>query len=154
MELQKIAYCVPEVLYVGHKLTQQGIKPEQSKVSAITSLKPPANVKEVQRFLGMANYMGKFLPRLAEVAAPLRRLTAKDAVWTWQSQQHEAFDQIKKLISGSTTLRFYDMSTPVVIQCDASEYRLGATLLQEGQPVAFASRTLSETERRYAQIEK
>ena len=93
-------------------------------------------------------------PRLAEVAQPLRDLTAKNAKFTWAKQHDTAFQEIKKLVVNHPVLKYYDCNSEVTLQCDASEKGLGAVLLQNGQPVAFASKTLSPTERRYAQIEK
>ena len=89
-----------------------------------------------------------------EVSEPLRKLTEKNALFVWESQQEEAFQTIKNMISSTPVLKYYDVANETTIQCDASESGLGATLLQNGQPVAFASRSLSAVERRYAQIEK
>ena len=86
------------------------------------------------------------------MSEPLRKLTEKDAVFVWESQQQEAFEAI--MISSAPVLKYYDVASETTIQCDASESGLGATLLQDGQPIAFASRSLSAVERQYAQIEK
>ena len=112
------------------------------------------NVKALQRFLGFVNYLAKFVPHLSDECEPLRRLTDKDAAWVWEMHHQQAFDRIKKLVAAHPVLRYYDVKQPVTIQCDSSETGLGAALLQGGQPVAYASRTLTMTERRYAQIEK
>ena len=92
--------------------------------------------------------------RLSEVAQPLRNLTLTNAQFMWSEQHDKAFDEVKKLVANHPVLKYYDINDEVTIQCDASERGLGATLLQNGQPVAFASRTLSAVEQRYAQIEK
>ena len=102
-------------------------------------------VKAAQRFLGFVNYLAKFSPHLADECAPLRRLTDKDADWVWEKHHQDAFDRV---------LRYYDVNLPVTIQCNSSETGLGASLLQDGQSMAFALRTLTPTERGYAQIEK
>lgn len=72
----------------------------------------------------------------------------------WEKHHQDAFNRVKQLVADYPVLRYYDMNLPVTIQCDSSETGLGAALLQDGQPVAFASRTLTSTERDYAQIEK
>lgn len=72
----------------------------------------------------------------------------------WSNQHDEAFEEIKTLVTRHPVLKYYDKTAEVTIQSDASEKGLGATLLQHGQPVAFAPRTLSQVEQRYAQIEK
>ena len=95
------------------------------------------------------------MPQLSKVSEPLRKLTEKNVVFTWDSSQVEAFQAIKSMmISSAPLLKYYDVASETTIQCDASESGLGATLLQEGQPVAFVSRSLSTVERQYAQIEK
>ena len=100
------------------------------------------------------NYLAKFLPRLSEVAQPLRELTTKNARFVWSSQHYKSFTEVKKLVSAHPVLKYYNMDAEVMIQCDASKKGLGATLLQNGEPVAFVSRTLTPVEQRYAQIEK
>ena len=102
----------------------------------------------------MATYLSKYLPHLSETCEPLRRLTDKDAVWSWQSQQEDAFQNVKLLVSTQPLLKYYDLNEEVTIQCDASEVGLGATLMQNGLQIAYASRALSQCEQRYAQIEK
>lgn len=81
-------------------------------------------------------------------------MTNKDAESIWSKQHDESFAQIRKLVTRHPVLKYYDLHAEVTTQCDASEKGLGATLLQNGQPVAFASRTLSQVEQLYTQIEK
>ena len=150
----KIRLKLPEVRYCGHIFSAQGIRADPEKVKAITNLSEPKDMKALQRFLGTVNYLARFLPRLSQVCEPLRRLLAKDVEWSWQTQQQAAFDQIKQLVAKHPVLSYYDVSKPVTVQCDASDVGLGAVLLQENIPVAYASRALSSAERRYAQIEK
>ena len=82
----------------------------------------------------------------------LRRLTDKEPHWEGLENHEEALTEIKQMLSQAAVLRYYDVNTEVTIQCDASEKGLGATLLQEGQPVTFASKALTKTEQNYAQI--
>ena len=97
----------------------------------------------------------KFLPCLSEIAQQIRQLTNKDAKFIWLKQHNESFEQIRKLVTRHPMLKYYNILHPeVTIQCDASEKGLGATLLQNSQPVAFTSRTLSHVEQWYAQKEK
>ena len=99
------------------------------------------------------NYLSRFMPQLSKVSEPLRKLTEKDVMFTWDSSQEEAFQAIKSMISSAFLLKYYDVASETAIQYDTSESGLGATLLQDGQPVTFASRSLSSVERQYAQIE-
>ena len=114
----------------------------------------PTTIQELMSLLGFINYLAKFLPQLAQVSQPLRDLTTKSAQFVWSSLHDRAFTEVKRLVSTHPVLKYYDTNKEVTLQCNASEKGLGATLLQSGQSVAFASRTLSMTERRYAQIEK
>ena len=106
------------------------------------------------RFLGMVNYLAKFLPRLSEETGVLRKLTEKDAQWYWFPTHAQAMARVKEMIISAPVLAYYDVTKPVVIQCDASKSGLGAALPQKGRPVAFSSRVMSQTEQNYAQIEK
>ena len=143
-----------EVKFMGHVVTSDGLKPDAHKVKAVAQMPRPTTKQETLSLLGFVNYLAKFLPRLSEVAQPLRELTTKNARFVWSSQRDKSFTEVKKLVSAHPVLKYYDMDAEVTIQCDASEKGQGATLLQNGQPVAFASRTLTPVEQRYAQIEK
>ena len=140
--------------FQGHVITANGLKADPNKVKAILEMKAPRNVAEVRILRGTINYMARFLPDLSSVIEPISRLVKEDVPWHWETEQAEAFERIKLLISGSPVLTYYDAKKELVLQCDASEKALGATLLQDAKPVAYASRALTEIETRYAQIEK
>ena len=106
------------------------------------------------RDLGLAQYLAKFMPHLSDITKPLRDLTRQDCEWMWHTTQQAAVDELKKAVTSAPVLRYYDLKEEVTIQCDASQSGLGAALLQNGQPVAYASRALTSAETRYAQIEK
>lgn len=114
----------------------------------------PRSKQELMSLLGFIHYLAKFLPHLAQVSQPLRDLTTQNVQFVWSPTHNRAFTKVKHLVSNHLVLKYYDINEEVTLQCDASEKGLGATLLQSGQSVAFASQTLSTTERRYAQIEK
>ena len=143
--------CVP---FMGHLLTSKGLKPDPSKVSAILDMPRPTDVAAVRRFNGTVTYLAKFLPRLSEVIKPLTALTCNNTPWTWGPEQENAFTKVKYLISNAPILRHYDPDEDLIVQCDASQDGLGACLMQCGQPLMYASRTMTSTEQAYAQIEK
>ena len=151
---KKLRLRLDRVTYMGHSFTSEGLRPDPMKVEAIVNMPRPDDKRAVQRLLGCVNYLSRFMPTISEVSEPLRKLTEKNALFVWESQQEEAFQTIKNMISSTPVLKYYDVANETTIQCDASESGLGATLLQNGQPVAFASRSLSVVECRYAQIEK
>ena len=139
---------------MGHIITKDGLQSDPEKMRSISEFPAPQNVDELRRFLGMVNYMSKFLPHATDVIHPLHNLLKKDVPWNWSSSQAEAFQQVKSLIVDSPTLSFHDPDKELTLENDASEYGLGSTLMQEGKPIAFASRALSSSEKNYAQIEK
>ena len=143
-----------QVKFMGHMITKGGLKPDPDKVKAVKNMPKPTCEQEALSLLGFINYLAKFLPKLSEVAQPLRDLTRANAQFIWSRQHNKAFEDMKKLVVQHPVLKYYDVSEEVTLQREASERGLGATLMQNGQPVAFASRTLSTTEQRYAQIEK
>lgn len=142
-----------EVRFFGHVLSKEGLKPDPQKAVAISSMEAPKDAAALQRFLGLVNYMAKFIPKLSETSVPLREALASGK-WIWGKQQADAFNALKKKITKMTTLKFFDPKVEITIQCDASSYALGSVLMQEGRPIMFASRMLTTTEQKYAQIEK
>ena len=136
---------------MGHLLTLDGLKANPAKVEAILDIPPPTDVKGLKRFLGMVNYLARFLPLLSDMTEPLRRLEDKAVVdWCWLAQYQKAFITVKEYLANAPVLKYFDVNEEVTIQCDASETGLGAVLMQKGQPIAFASRALTDTETRYA----
>lgn len=151
---KKVQYKVKEVKYLGHKYTGDGIEIDEGRVAAISDLKDPKNKKELQSILGMINFIREYIPQISEITAPLRDLIKKNVVFKWLPSHSKILFEIKKLISSAPTLGIFDEQKEITIQCDASKNGLGACLMQEGRPIAYASRSLTETEKRYAQIEK
>ena len=102
----------------------------------------------------MVQYLEKFCKHLSTASQPLRQLEKKVVEWHWQRPQSKAFNEIKDLVTKAPVLRYFDVSKNITIQCDASQYGIGVTLLQEGQPVHYPNRALTTTEQNYTQIEK
>ena len=150
----KLQFRLTEVPYMGHLLTDQGVKPDPLKVEAITNMPRPNDAKGVLRLLGSVNYLSKFLPNLSAVVAPIRKLTYKDVPFHWESQQEEAFKTVLNLISDTPVLRYYNTDDEITIENDCSSTGIGCCLKQNGQPISFASKSLTPTEQNYAQIEK
>ena len=143
-----------EVRFVGHLLTPEGLKPDPREVEAIIKMPEPTDASSLRRYLGMVNYLAKFLPRLTDETEVLRRLLDKDAEWCWLPAHAKAVSRIKAMMITAPVLAYYNVKKPVTIQCDASQSGLGAALLQDGCPVAYCSRAMTQTEQNYAQIEK
>lgn len=154
LSLKKLQFRVREVKFHGHILSAEGLRADPEKIRAVRDMPHPEDAKAVQRFIGFVTYLARFMPRLSEVCEPLRRLLDKDVPWHWLPKHDAAVEEIKRLVTSAPTLRYYDVTKPVTIQSDASQKGLGCCLMQENQPVSFASRALTQTEQNYAQIEK
>ena len=148
----------------------RGVQPDPQKIKALTDMMVPNNKKELQAFLGIINYLGKFSPSTADVCDPLHKLTSCKVVWTWNASYQALFNKAKLLINSDMCMKFYDDTKPLYLETDASDVGLGAALLQmcEGttcqkdtlpdntilQPIAFASKSLTGAEHRYSNIER
>ncbi|XP_042147960.1 uncharacterized protein K02A2.6-like [Ixodes scapularis] len=156
---RKCEFRKTKIKFLGHVLDSNGIAADPEKTEAIRKMSPPGNTTELRSFLGMVNQLAKFLPGLAEKTKPLRELLLNETSWCWHQPQQRAFDEIKADLTTTPVLCYYNPQKPLTLSADASSYGLGAVLLQtddEGkrQPVAYASRAMSPTEQRYAQVEK
>lgn len=148
LNTEKLKLRQIQVSFIGHVATGDGLQVDPAKVKAIRDM------PGVQRLLGLAQYLSKFLPNLSDITKPLRELTQQDTEWCWDDAQNTALNQLKEAVTRTPILRYYNLSDEVTLQCDASQSGLGAAILQKGQPVAYASRALTSVETRYAQIEK
>ena len=117
------------------------------------------NLADVRRFLGMANQLGRFSPRLASLTHPLRKLLSTGSAWVWGPPQQQAFQDCKKELSSPTVLAPYNINFDTRISADASSFGLGAVIRQrqpsgDWRPIAYQSRAMTPTEERYSQIEE
>ena len=155
---EKCEFNKTQLLFLSHLINEKGIQADPEKTNAICNMSPPENVSELRRFMGMVNQLGKFTSELADLSQPLRKLLSKGATWQWDKSQEKAYAKIKEKLSEPTILTLYDPKAATKISADTSSFGLGAVLLQKDEsswkPVAYASRSLTETEKRYAQIEK
>ena len=142
-----------EVNYVGHRLTADGVRTTEERIIAITNMRDPTNHQELDIILGMVSYVSKFIPHLSSMTAPLCDLK-KDDEWHWGPAQAAALQAIQDSLTSDKVLKFFDVNRPVLISVDASTRGVGGALIQDGRVVAYASRSLTPTEARYAQIEK
>jgi transposase InsO family protein len=153
--LEKCVFCTSEVVYLGHVISQHGVKVDPSKVTAIQNMRRPYDLSEVRRFLGVLGFVRSHLGgEVAEIASPLRDLAKKGRHFEWGPEQQESFDRLKQLMSNAPTLVVFDPSAPCTIVSDASNAAIGGVLLQDQQPVAYFSRSLTDTEKNWAIIEK
>lgn len=155
----KCIYGKREVVFLGFKISVNGINITEEKLKAVKSFRPPKDVDELRSFLGLVNYVGRFIPNLAEINAPLRQMLKKTEKFEWDKTRELAFQLIKKKISQNDSLGFYNPLDRTQVMADAGPSGLGAVLIQfnkQGVPriISYGSKSLSEVERRYAQTEK
>lgn len=154
----KCIYGVPELDFLGHHLSANGITPTFDKVAAVKQFRAPKTAEEVRSFLGLVNYVSRFLPDLATVTEPLRQLTRKEVRFEWKEIHQKAFNSLKDAISNETTLGYYSVTDRTQLIVDASPVGLGGVLVQfqpnEPRVIAYASRSLTDIEQRYCQTEK
>ena len=157
------------VPFFGHLLTKNGIKPDPKKVEAICNWPIPQDITQLQSFLGAINYLAKFIPHLSALHALLQDLLKSDSEYMWSANHQICFEQIKDAVCKDVTLKCYDPNLPLYIETDASQKGIGVVLLQpidknytldehgiptSLMPVAFASKTLTDAECNYANIER
>ncbi|XP_022164853.1 uncharacterized protein K02A2.6-like, partial [Myzus persicae] len=151
---EKFQFKRNTVSYVGHEISHEGVRPDKKHIEAVVKLSYPKTKKELLRLLGLVKYVGKFIPNLSKITAPLRQLTQNNVEFKLQSQHIQSVDKLKKLLSTSPLLKTFDNKKPIIIQTDASRDGLGSALIQNGHVVSYASRSLNNAEKQYAQIEK
>ncbi|XP_057184972.1 uncharacterized protein K02A2.6-like [Triplophysa rosa] len=155
---EKCQFGVKEITFLGDKLSERGVKPDQSKIQAILNMPRPTDKKAVQRVMGMINFIGKFIPNLSSKTVYMREMLQNKTEFKWTDNHESEWDRLKTLLTTEPVLTFFDPTKRIKISTDASKDGLGAVLLQaEGEnwrPVVYASRTMTSAECRYAQIEK
>lgn len=149
----KSKIAVKEVKLLGFVVNKDGIRPDEDKVAAISQLKPPKTVKQVRSFLATVNFYRAHLPKLADVSAPLIRLTTKNYKFDWSAECQRAFDKIIHLLTHAPCLAHYDPeNTELELHADASDVGMSAVLNQRYKdgsirPVGYVARVLTEGEK-------
>lgn len=151
--LDKCTFGVEEMEFLGHVVGKDGVTMDPKKVQAVTEWPVPKTIKEVRGFLGLTGYYRRFIRHYAHSALPLTELTKQSVHWRWGDKEQKAFETLKTKITEAPVLTLPDPSLPYEVYTDASDFALGGVLLQDQgsglQPIAYLSRKLSDTERRY-----
>ena len=155
----KCKFMMEMIEYLGHIISAQGLHTSKSKTKAILEAPRPQNISQLRSFLGMINYYSKFLEHLSTKLAQLYTLLKKKSKWKWGPSEDEAFKLVKQQLAEAPVLEHYDPRKPLTLATDASPYGIGAILtrvMEDGseKPVAYASRTLNDIEKRYSQLDK
>ena len=146
-----------KVHYLGHVFRTEGMAPDRGKVQAVKDWPVPSDASEVRQFLGLASYYRRYVLNFANIAAPLHQLTEKGTMYSWTPECDASFNALKKQLTQAPILaypKFGSGAGQFVLATDASNTGIGAVLEQEGRVVAYASRTLSKSEKNYSVIQK
>src|SRR3989440_229865 len=154
VDLEKSEFDKEEVEFLGHIIGKDGIRMDPRKIQAILEWPVPENLKDLQAFLGLANYYRRFIKHYSKIAGPLFRFTKKGVPFKWDIPSQEAFDLLKKKFTSAPVLMVFDPAKPIYIETDASDYALGACISQKDDqgrlhPVAFLSRKFTAAELNY-----
>ncbi|XP_063917307.1 uncharacterized protein K02A2.6-like [Zophobas morio] len=150
----KCKFGVQTLKFMGHIVNRQGVGIDPDRLQAINDFKEPACKLDLQRILGVINYVSKYVPNFSAETKPLRELLKKDTLFDWQQHHKDAFENIKKLLTQSPVLKFFDPNKAILVSVDASQNGLGACLMQENQPVHYASKALTSGQSSQPQITK
>jgi hypothetical protein len=156
---KKCHFLKTKVAYLGHVVSHGSIQPHPDKVKAISEYPRPTNEKQLRQFLGLASYYRRFIRNFSSIASPLYRLLEKKVPYTWCNACESAFSTLKHLLANDVTLAFPDFSKPFRVTTDASNIAMGGVLSQiqddgSERPIAFVSKTLNKTQRKYSTIER
>jgi hypothetical protein len=142
------------VKFIGFYISQGKVRIDPERIEAIQQFGTPKNRKELQSFLGMVNYLGRFTNETADDMRILRELLPESVEFIWMSKHEEAHSRLKRLVEEIPSLTTYDPKKPIVLAVDASNLGLGAVIMQDGKPLGYGSRTLLPSEQNYSAIEK
>ena len=155
---EKCEFGKTDIEFHGHLFTSEGLKPSPNKVKAVRECTPPKSREELVSFLQMMAYLSRYITNFSSRCEPLRRLTHNKAKFDWTTEQQDAFEDLKEAITTAPVLVPYKPDRETLVICDGSPTGLGGGLFQKTdqgfQPVHFVSRTLTDTEKRYSQIER
>ena len=150
----KCKFYVKTVKFLGSIITTNGIQMDNEKVKAIREWPEPRNLKEVQAFLGFANFYQRFIQGYSQICTPLTKMTKKEQPFYWECEQKEAFGKLKKKFISAPILASFDPERKIILKIDASDQALGSCLSQPDaerrlHPVAYRSRKFSGPELNY-----
>jgi len=151
---EKCKWKVREVEFLGVVIGPRGVEMQKEKVERVLNWPAPRNVKEVQKFLGFANYYRRFIKNFARIVAPLHILVRKEQKWKWEKEQEKAFKRLKVVFTIEPILAIPDIDREMRAEADALDYATGGVLStkyedRKWRPVAFISKSLNAIEQNY-----
>ena len=150
----KCIFKSTQVLFYGHLVTSNSLKPDPNKIDAIAHMPAPHNKTQLQSFIGLCNYLTSYIPHLTDVLSPLRALTVKSIEFEWKQLHTDSFKKAKQAIANACTLQYFNNEELITIQVDASSIGDGAALMQQGKVVTYHSRASTPSQQHYSNIER
>nr|CAD2209001.1 unnamed protein product [Meloidogyne enterolobii] len=152
IQLEKCNFFKPELKFLGHIVSAEGIKPDPKKKGIIQKLPRPQNIKELKSVMGTINYYSKFVDQMHQFRGPLDKLLRKNSIWKWEEEQEKAFEQIKSILSSDLLLTHFDPQFEIIVTADASNYGVGAVISHKysdgsEKAIEYASKSLSDSEK-------
>lgn len=159
INLQKSKFCQTKIRYLGYVLSEDGLSMDISKIQPVLEYPVPKTIKDIRRLLGLAGFYQKFIPNYSEVTSPISDLLKKNRKkFTWTEEADAALTRLKTLLVAAPVLSNPDFSKTFIIETDSSDLAIGAVLTQsvdgERRPIAYFSKKLSSTQRRYSATER
>ncbi len=156
---QKCKFRQEKLTFLGHTISKEGLMPDNSHLEAIRNAPPPLDASMLRSFLGLTAWYAKFILNFSAVVEPMRDVLRENSDFTWTINAQKSFQKVKELIAQSSALALFDPVLPTIVTTDASDYGIGGVLTQlhpdkSERTVAFASRALTTTERKYSVVEK
>jgi len=157
---EKCRFGATEISFLGHLVTSEGIDKQPEKLEGIINYPTPTKVRDLRKFLGVCNWYSQFVDNYADTIAPLTDRLKQGTKWSWTEIEQTAFNKIKRALYDSPKLSTPDYGKPFCLQTDASEIGAGAVLFQRGDRpderriIAYASKKFSDTQTRYAAVER
>ena len=160
LNLNKCVFDKLNLEYFGYIFSASGMRPSESKVQALKQMSQPESPKDVHSFLGLTNYLKRFINNYSTITHPLRELTKKNSEFKWTAECEQSFSHLVSVLTKETIISYFDENKETILFCDASPVGVSSILAQrkpeskEYDIVSYSSRALTDTEKRYSQIER
>src|ERR1700722_19157318 len=155
IKLKKCFFCFPNIIFFGHIVGRNGIRPDPTKIEKVKNFPIPTNLTSTRAALGLFSYYRKFIKDFSKIAKPITQLLRKDEPFQWGEKQQRAFEFLIEILVQAPILHYPDFDKSFILYTDASGIGLGAVLSQKREDgneclIAYASRSLNRAEQNYS----